>query len=151
MDTSHLDLPFRVKPARPMTQDDLPEWEPALAMLAKISREMSIKVKAVRLHNHKNSPKHDHSLAWADLDSREISLCDNSVETAIHEIAHLWSQEDHNKKWARCMLVLYRKYVPDQMVEYTKTLIKDYPDSARVVRNMKRSEQRRIARGSRTD
>jgi hypothetical protein len=114
-----------------------------LVFIARVSTERSIPVRRVRLHLHEPADHPDHYQALCDFDRRELRFCDLSRDSALHELAHLWSGDGHSRKWARHYLTLCRLYESrsaDLLAE-----VEDYPVLREVLEAMARRDRRRSA------
>lgn len=108
--------PFKVRFSPFLTRSGYWEWRKSLQMAAKAVRRHKIPVRSIDIHHHWLNPSCD--LGVADDGSKTISLCDNHPETALHELAHLWTQDRHTKAWARRLFQLHREYLSDQEVGF---------------------------------
>ncbi|CAB4152486.1 hypothetical protein UFOVP613_17 [uncultured Caudovirales phage] len=113
-----------------------------LVFIARVSTERSIPVRRVRIHMHHAGDHPEHYQALCDFDRRELRFCDLSRDSALHELAHLWSGHDHSRKWARHYLTLCRLYEvrsADLLAE-----VEDYPVLREVLEAMARRDRRRV-------
>lgn len=47
----------------------------------------------------------------ADLDDKIIYLCSKDFDTALHELAHIWTDTYHTEKWASAYIKLCLIYL----------------------------------------
>jgi hypothetical protein len=123
-------FPFVVKFPRRMPRQDLNAWLPTLKILARAARENDIEVRKVVLHHHTRSVYlgADHPMGAADTDEMLIELCAEDVDTALHEIAHVWTRAGHSPTWAEKWMFLQDKYIEDKSLarKYYEVAVADY-------------------------
>ena len=117
---------FRLIKPKAMPDEALIPWLATLELIDRVITDKNIKVKKVRIHYHPNGMRTDHALGEADFDYKTIVLCASDFDTALHEIAHIWMNEYHSKKWARALYRLYDEYVPEKAAEYRKYTSETY-------------------------
>jgi hypothetical protein len=117
---------FRVIRHKDMTEESMIPWLATLELMDKVVRERSIKLKSIRLHYHPNGMRTDHAMGVADFDKKQIVLCASDFDTALHELAHIWTDDAHTTKWARALYRLYDWYIPEQAAELKKTTSREY-------------------------
>jgi hypothetical protein len=111
------DLPFELVIPVQMPKRDLTRWRKSLTVVAAIAESRKINLTVVRLHYH-NPPKSrssygdHHPMGEAETDFGEVTLCANDVDTAVHELAHIITKENHTKKWAETYIKLATEYMP---------------------------------------
>jgi len=89
-------------------------------------------VSSIELHHHWRTPNCD--LGQAEEGRKTIVLCDNHPETALHELAHLWTQDRHTKEWARRLFLLHREFLSKEEVGfYQREAAKMYKTAKEVV------------------
>jgi|694.fasta_scaffold06731_22 hypothetical protein len=120
---------------------DMPElvrasWEPTLNLVQDVIDRYHIKMRQVKLHYHKNPRKvwgKNHPYGHSIYSHREIVLCAQDFDTALHEVAHVWSKNPHTDKWARCYFHLIEKYLtPEEFKLKLKKAKKAYKPCARM-------------------
>jgi hypothetical protein len=99
-----------------MTVDGYRLWRKSLTTAAAAVRRYKIPTKEVKLHHHW-IPR-DCDMGSAQDAEKTIELCDQHPETALHELAHLWTQDRHTKNWARALFLLHQKYLSKQEQEF---------------------------------
>jgi hypothetical protein len=124
-------LPFAVKfPAR-MTHRTISAWIKTLNVLAIAVKENDIEIKKVSLHHHTRTTSKWHSghpMGSADTDGAHIDLCSDDIDTALHEIAHIWTKQGHSPLWAEKWMLLQDKYITDKCIarKYYEDAVEDY-------------------------
>jgi aminopeptidase N len=88
-------------------------------------RRYQIPTKSITLHHHWFQNNCD--LGSAEDAEKTIELCDHHPETALHELAHLWTQDRHTRKWAKRLFLLHEQFLTTSEQEfYYKETIKFY-------------------------
>jgi hypothetical protein len=123
-------LPFRVVCQRGMTKEYLKRFKTGLLILAMAVAKNKISLRTVRLHFHGDGthcPWHGESAHWVQY----ITLCSADTETALHELAHVWADQGHSKKWARLLFRLHRQFTtPIQCQRWDLDVARAYPTVA---------------------
>lgn len=89
-------------------------------------------MKSITLHHHWIN--RDCDLGVAESGYKTIELCDHHPETVLHELAHLWTQENHTKAWARALLLLHREFLsPQEQVFFRNEIGKSYKTAKEVI------------------
>lgn len=125
-------FPFAVKTSFWMTERDYDKWRRSMKMAAKAVKKHKIPVTKFILHHHWINRNCD--LGVADDSTKTIQLCDTHPETALHELAHLWSQDYHTKQWARLLFLLHREFLSREEIGfYQKEAMRMYKTAKEVV------------------
>lgn len=123
-------MPFQIIAPLEMPKSSLSAWRQALNVLARISKDKGIKLVTVRLHYHDPERKrwgHYHPMGYTYSDEAEITLCAKDLDTAVHEMAHVWTNQNHTDKWAAKYMQLVREYIPeDEAVAAIKNAANNY-------------------------
>ena len=108
------DLPFELVVPIDMPKSSLSPWKRSLQLIARAKIEFNIKVKTVRIHHHdpeRTRYGHYHPMGYTYSDDAEMVLCAKDIDTALHEMAHIWSNENHTQKWASKYIRLAQEYM----------------------------------------
>jgi hypothetical protein len=88
-----------------MTSDRIVAFVNAVAEAEKIGPV------TVLFHEHKNRCFDGE----ADMDARAITFCAKRDRlTALHELAHIATQEAHTRKWAKFLFIINERYITEQ-------------------------------------
>ena len=98
-----------------MTEQDWISWDRSIKIAAKAAKEHYIPVRYIKIHKHLFRNNCD--LGLTDTARRTIELCDDQAETALHELAHIWSQANHTEIWVRKLYQLHEEYLEDDEIE----------------------------------
>lgn len=124
--------PFKVKTSFWMTEQDYDGWRKSMKTAAKAVKKHKIPVNSFILHHH--WIKRNCDLGVADDATKTIQLCDRHHETALHELAHLWSQDYHTKQWARLLFLLHREFLSREEIGFfQKEAMRMYKTAKEVV------------------
>lgn len=128
--------PFEVVFHPDAPQIEVSAWEPTLRLMADVVNRYHIKLHRVKMHYHKKKRTHwgaKHPFGESEYWDGYITLCANDFDTALHELAHVWSKNRHTDKWARCYLMLLERYLPREDFFYRLNKAKkDYKPCARM-------------------
>lgn len=114
------DLPFELVVPIDMPKESLAAWKKPLQLIARARKEFNIKVKVVRIHHHEPERTrygHYHPMGYTYSDDAEMVLCAKDIDTALHEMAHIWTNENHTPKWAAKYIRLAQEYMNDKELE----------------------------------
>lgn len=81
---------------------------------------------------------HDHKQRCfdgeADMAARTITFCAKRDRlTALHEIAHIATQEAHTRKWAKFLFIVNERYITEQRaLRANRAAAIDYPKARRL-------------------
>jgi hypothetical protein len=113
------DLPFELVAPIDMPKSSLSPWRRSLQLIARCKKEFNIKVKVVRIHHHEPERTrygHYHPMGYTYSDEAEMVLCAKDIDTALHEMAHIWANENHTPKWAAKYIRLAQEYMnPEEL------------------------------------
>lgn len=114
-------------------------WRKSLLTAASVVRRYHIPVRHIKLHHHWIPTNCD--LGFAESGERIIVLCDREPETVLHELAHLWTQDNHTKDWARALFFLHKRYLSkEQQAFYLRESKRMYKTAKWVAENEKIGE-----------
>jgi hypothetical protein len=107
-----------------MTNDRLVTFVNAVAEAEKIGPV------AVFFHEHKQRCFDGE----ANIDDRSITFCAKRDRlTALHEIAHIATQEHHTRKWAKFLFLINERYITEQRaLRANRAAAIDYPKARRL-------------------
>jgi hypothetical protein len=134
----YADLPFELVVPVTMPKSELPKWREAIEVIADSCKTFKSGVQLVRLHHHEKERKtygYHHPMGISISEEHEIILCAKDIDTAIHEAAHVKSNENHTPKWARIYVKMARHYMTD---EFLRTSMKNACKHYRPVRPLVR-------------
>jgi hypothetical protein len=103
-------LPFRVVFPKKMNDRERRRWIPVIRLVHLVCNQQNIGLEELNFHHHVPPQKSwglHHEFGEADLDDKIISLCSKDFDTALHELAHIWTDTGHTEKWAKA----YRKLI----------------------------------------
>lgn len=98
-------------PAAP--KSERARWRPIISFIRRVCEEQSIPLKRVHVHYHPNEDDmaEDHPFGEAEYWNNVIYLCSDDTDTALHELAHVWTENWHTPKWASVYLSLCEIYM----------------------------------------
>ena len=114
------DLPFELVMPVDMPKASLSPWRRSLQLIARAKKDFNIKVKSVRVHHHdpeRTRYGHYHPMGYTYSDDAEMVLCAKDIDTALHEMAHIWTNENHTAKWAAKYIKLCQEYMNPQELD----------------------------------
>lgn len=113
-------------------------WKDTVDFVVMVADQNKVDLEAIVLHYHETKPDIEgghHEMGTSNYLERRITLCENSRDIALHEIAHLWAMEHHGKKWAFTYLYLLRKYLTEEEYEHAAGYAASrYPEMMEVAR-----------------
>ena len=89
-------------------------WRPVTSLIRKVCAEQGIRLGRVHLHYHPDGAHtlpDSHPHGEAEYWGKTIFLCTADKDTALHEIAHVWTKSWHSPKWAEAYLYLCEQYM----------------------------------------
>lgn len=98
--------------------DSVAAWQPTIAYLCKVAAAEGIRLEVIRLHHHPKGVEACYlaESAWED-SGWSIDLCGRNgridVVTALHELAHLESEDGHGIPWVLSLYRLHRRWLPN--------------------------------------
>jgi hypothetical protein len=121
-----------------MPKSQLSKWRDAIEVIADSCKTFNSRVELVRIHYHDKDRRvygFKHPMGVSISEEREIILCAKDVDTAIHEVAHIKSNENHTPKWARWYVKMARHYMADKFLrDSMKNACKHYRPVRPIVR-----------------
>jgi hypothetical protein len=115
-------LPFKVGFPRKMNDRERLRWLPIIRLVYLVSEQQGIEFVELNFHHHvpprRGWSEDHHELGEADLDDKIITLCSKDYDTALHELAHIWTDTFHTEKWARAYIKLLLIYMMPAEAEY---------------------------------
>jgi hypothetical protein len=116
------DLAFEVNFPKGMNERERSRWLPIIRLIYVVSYQQGIRFKELNFHHHvpprRGWTEDHHELGEADLDDKIITLCSKDHDTALHELAHIWTDTFHTEKWAKAYIKLLRLYMLPTEAEY---------------------------------
>lgn len=106
-------LSFKVKFPAKMDQRERSRWIPIIRLIHVVCEQQGIQFRELNFHHHVPAARSwglHHEYGEADLDDKIISLCAKDFDTALHEVAHIWTDTGHTEKWAKAykkLLLIY--------------------------------------------
>lgn len=124
-------LPFAVSFPERMTHRAITAWLKTIKIIGKAAKENNVKVHRVTLHHHTRTMckwNFGHPMGSAETDAGDIDLCSDDLDTALHEIAHVWTKQGHSPLWAEKWMYLQDKYITDKRIaqKYYEDAVEDY-------------------------
>jgi len=99
-------------------------WKAVVALIRKVCKEQEIGLGRVHLHYHpdgEDTLPDTHPHGEAEYWGKTIFLCTADKDTALHEIAHVWTKSWHSPKWAEAYLYLCEQYMhQEEFIENIK-------------------------------
>jgi hypothetical protein len=146
MRNKYADLNFRVKFPKEMNERERSRWTPVIRLIKIVSEQQGIEFEELNFHHHvpprRGWTEDHHELGEADLDDKIISLCAKDHDTALHELAHIWTDTFHTEKWAKAYIKLLLIYMLPDEAKYQISL-----NSARYPA-FKKANERRESKGN---
>ena len=116
------ELPFRVVFPEKMNDRERARWVPIIRLINLVSQQQNIEFVELNFHHHvpprRGWTEDHHELGEADLDDKIITLCSKDYDTALHELAHIWTDTFHTEKWAKAYIKLLMLYMLPAEAEY---------------------------------
>lgn len=116
------ELPFRVVFPEKMNDRERARWVPIIRLVNLVSQQQNIEFVELNFHHHvpprRGWTEDHHELGEADLDDKIITLCSKDYDTALHELAHIWTDTFHTEKWAKAYIKLLMLYMLPAEAEY---------------------------------
>jgi len=139
-------LNFKVNFPKGMNERERARWLPIVRLVHVVSQQQHIEFEELNFHHHvparRGWTEDHHELGEADLDDKIISLCSKDHDTALHELAHIWTDTFHTEKWAKAYIKLLLIYMLPEEAEYHIALNSPrYPA-------FKKANQKRQSRGN---
>ena len=107
-------LNFKVSFPPEMKYRERLRWNPIIRLIHTVSQQQKIHVSELQFHHHsppRRTWKDHHDMGEADLDDKIIYLCSKDFDTALHELAHIWTDTYHTEKWAGAYVKLCLIYL----------------------------------------
>jgi|688.fasta_scaffold1641789_1 hypothetical protein len=136
--TWYKNLPFELVIPIEMPKRAMSGWRDAIEVLADSMKTFDVKVTVVRLHYHvppRQRFGEKHPMGETVSEDGEITLCSNDVDTVVHELAHVKSNENHTPKWARAYFKFADYYMDEEYVrDAMKHASQFYPSVRKIAR-----------------
>ena len=99
-------------PEAPLSEKQ--RWRPVTSLIRKVCAEQGIRLGRVHLHydpDGVDTLPDSHPHGEAEYWGKTIFLCTADADTALHEMAHVWTKSWHTPKWAEAYLYLCEQYM----------------------------------------